>query len=381
MIRVLHVDDDAGFARLTAEYLERMSGRFETVTRGSGVDAVEWLAAEGNDVDCVVSDYALPDVDGLEFLDEVRAEYPDLPFIFFTGRGSETIASDAFAGGADEYIQKRGGADQYELLANRIENAVEQARLRRERKAIQERMELALEETSSLIYEIDPETGQETRHGPFERIWGLAPEAVPTSDAFYERALHPEDRDRLERRQQEAIEDPEVERIEVEYRTNPEHGEVRWLWSTAHVETAPDGHTRRLVGLATDVTERKERERQLREIEAKYRQLVEQNIVGIYLIQDGEFAYVNERLAEIFGESQDDMIGRSPYEWVVETDHDRLRENVRKRLDGETDDLRFTLRGKRADGEEIEFEVHGERVEVGGRPALLGTLRDVTDGA
>lgn len=54
----------------------------------------------------------------------IRQHYPDLPFILFTGRGSEEIASDAIAVGVTDYLQKGTGTDQYEVLANRIENAV-----------------------------------------------------------------------------------------------------------------------------------------------------------------------------------------------------------------------------------------------------------------
>ncbi|MFB6311944.1 MAG: PAS domain S-box protein, partial [Salinirussus sp.] len=67
-------------------------------------------------------------MDGLEFLETVRDEHPELPFILFTGQGSEEVASDAITAGATDYLQKGSGTDQYELLANRIVNAVEKYR-------------------------------------------------------------------------------------------------------------------------------------------------------------------------------------------------------------------------------------------------------------
>jgi signal transduction histidine kinase len=54
----------------------------------------------------------------------VRADYPDLPFILYTGRGSEEVASEAISAGATDYLQKQSGTEQCELLANRIRNAV-----------------------------------------------------------------------------------------------------------------------------------------------------------------------------------------------------------------------------------------------------------------
>jgi DNA-binding NtrC family response regulator len=72
----------------------------------------------------IISDYDMPGMDGLEFLRTVRETRPDLPFILFTGKGSEAVASEAIAADVTHYFQKRSGPEQYELLANRIENAV-----------------------------------------------------------------------------------------------------------------------------------------------------------------------------------------------------------------------------------------------------------------
>ena len=129
-IRVLHVDNEPDFSDLTAEFLERENEQF-------AVDAAERAAAgldrlAGTDYDCVVSDYEMPGCNGVEFLRTVREEHPELPFILYTGRGSEAVASEAISAGVTDYLQKETGTEQYAVLANRIENAVGRQRTERE---------------------------------------------------------------------------------------------------------------------------------------------------------------------------------------------------------------------------------------------------------
>jgi len=125
-IHVVHVDDDAAFASMTAEHLERADDRVR-VTTATTVDAgLEIIETEA--VDCVVSDYDMATTDGLTFLETVRDRFGDLPFVLFTGEGSESVASEAIASGVTDYLRKGGGVDRYEVLANRLVTAVSRRR-------------------------------------------------------------------------------------------------------------------------------------------------------------------------------------------------------------------------------------------------------------
>ncbi|TKX52092.1 response regulator, partial [Halorubrum sp. SP3] len=117
-IRVLYVDDEPEFAEMAATFLGREDDRFDVEIVSSGTEGSARLADES--FDCVISDYDMPGQNGIEFLETVRDDHPDLPFILHTGKGSEEVASDAISAGVTDYIQKSGSADQYALLANRI---------------------------------------------------------------------------------------------------------------------------------------------------------------------------------------------------------------------------------------------------------------------
>ena len=122
-IDVLHVDDNLEFADLASTFVERYDDRLSVEVETSVQAAVSSL--HNVTYDCIVSDYEMPQQNGIEFLEAVRELYPNIPFILFTGKGSEAIASEAISAGVTDYLQKDSGTEQYELLANRISNATE----------------------------------------------------------------------------------------------------------------------------------------------------------------------------------------------------------------------------------------------------------------
>ncbi|MFL5434819.1 MAG: EAL domain-containing protein [Myxococcales bacterium] len=119
----------------------------------------------------------------------------------------------------------------------------------------------------------------------------------------------------------------------------------------------------------------------LRASEDRFRALVEQSIVGIFLIQDGKVVYANPKFAAIYGYRQEDFLhGGIPIEELTyEPDVPAVRDLVRRELAGEAVGLLETYRGKRKDGTAIEVEAHGALTELSGRPAVIGTLLDVTE--
>ncbi|MCX7855709.1 MAG: GAF domain-containing protein, partial [Anaerolineae bacterium] len=100
----------------------------------------------------------------------------------------------------------------------------------------------------------------------------------------------------------------------------------------------------------------------------------------IYLIQDGLLRYVNPAGARMFGYEPEELIDRlSPLDVVAPEDRERVTENIRRRLTDEVLSIRYTIQGLRKDGSRFPCEVLGTRVEYRGRPAILGTLVDLTD--
>ncbi|MFD1572415.1 response regulator [Halorubrum laminariae] len=166
-IRVIHVEDDSAFADLTASYLDRLDPRFEHQSTRTIADAKRRF--EAGPVDAVVSDYDLPDGTGIDFLEDVRETDPELPFVLFTGKGSEEVASEAISAGVTDYLQKRGSTDQYEVLINRIRNAVDHHRLSEH----VERSVAALEAASEPIAILDSDGTYLFANDPYASVYGV----------------------------------------------------------------------------------------------------------------------------------------------------------------------------------------------------------------
>jgi PAS domain S-box-containing protein len=123
MYAVLYVDDEPDLLELGKTYLE-ISGEF-TVETAHSVAEAERILATGT-FDAIISDYHMPDKDGIDFLKQVRSTIGDIPFILFTGRGREDVVIDAINNGADSYLQKGGDASaQFAELMHKMRKAIE----------------------------------------------------------------------------------------------------------------------------------------------------------------------------------------------------------------------------------------------------------------
>lgn len=124
------MDDEPGLTDIAKRFLER-SGNCKVVISNSAADALLMLKKEQYDV--VVSDYLMPDMDGITFLKAVRSVNTTIPFIVFTGKGREEVVIEALNYGADFYLQKGGDpAAQFTELQSKIKMGVEQRRTQAE---------------------------------------------------------------------------------------------------------------------------------------------------------------------------------------------------------------------------------------------------------
>jgi len=145
-MRVLCIDDDAAFCDLQAHFLEQVDPDIEVETVTDPTAAVDRLDDRWS-YECVVCDYDMPGMTGLDVYEAIAEAYPNLPFILHTGKGSEEIASEAISAGVTDYLQKGSGTEHYELLANRIGEYVERYRTSRQQTLTEQRYQRLVEQS------------------------------------------------------------------------------------------------------------------------------------------------------------------------------------------------------------------------------------------
>ncbi len=376
-IHVLHVDDDEAFGDLASTYLERVEPRLDVTAVTTTTDALTHLAE--HDVDCVVSDYDMPDVNGIEFLETVREDYPELPFVLFTGKGSEEVARDAISAGVTDYLQKEAGTDQYTVLANRVQNAVEKRRSERALDERNRRLETLISNLPGMVYRCrnDPDWPMEFVGGECDQLTGYAAAALEAGDVVWgEEIIHADDRESMWTAVQDALDDREP--FEVTYRIRTRDGNQKHVWERGRGIYDADGALRGIEGFITDITQQRERQYRLERDSERLEALFENSpdMVNIH-DADGVIVDANERICEELGYTADDLVGKTV--WDVDTTTDR--ESVMAMEAGmERGNLRrFEAEFERADGSTFPVEVHLAQLVVDGDRQFLAISRDVSE--
>jgi len=257
-IRVVHVDGDGPFVERTATWLEAEGDAIAVTTATGAAEGLDHLEEEP--VDCVVSEYDVPGTDGLGFLRQVRERSPGLPFLLYTGRGSEEIASEAIAAGVTDYLRKESGAetDQYAVLVNRIEEVVSRYRAERAVEETREQFQRLVEHSADVVSILDADGRWEYLSPSAECVLGYEPEELIGEVGFD--YVHPDDRPDAMETFARVTDSDHVSTVEFRF----DHPSEGWIWLENRVRNLVDDpvvggfvvHTR-------DVTDRKRSQQEL----------------------------------------------------------------------------------------------------------------------
>lgn len=275
--------------------------------------------------------------------------------------------------------------------------------------------------TPSILYIYDL-TGPRITYTNYkiESILGYSPAHVMDKGRnFFEDYIHPGDLQKLRKTYQRYADAKDEEILNSEYRIRNSSGQWRWFRShdvifarddknrvtevlgsafditdrklleeelkkySGHLEELVDMRTTELqrtnLKLKSEINERARAERSIIDAEEKFRSLVENALIGIYILQDGQYRYVNPRYEEIFGYERGEMSNIDIWSVVSPEDLVMVRENIRKRIDNEVASIQYTYKAIRKDGGLINVEVCGSKMMYDGKVAIIGTLQDITE--
>lgn len=256
--------------------------------------------------DIIITDYLMPGMTGIEFLETLRLAEINTPVIMITGQGDENIAVQAMKLGAWDYLVK--SADFFTLLPSVIEKVARERRLKASLRESERRFQDLAERTSDWIWEIDTEGRILYCNSVVEEILGYVPGDM-TGKHFFDFWLDG-NKDSVRKRVLETF----SARKSV---SSLEHELVDRNGKTVVVETngvpffSPEGNLLGYRGVHRDISARKQAEQALRESEIKFRSIFEESPIGIELYDsNGRLIDANRACLDIFGVgSLNDIIG------------------------------------------------------------------------
>nr|WP_321353287.1 PAS domain S-box protein [uncultured Methanoregula sp.] len=354
LYRILYVDDEISLLELGKLFLEA-SGDFTVVTALSAAEAIRLLEQEK--FDAIVSDYQMPDMDGIQFLTEVRLRFGPVPFILFTGRGREEIVIQALNSGADFYLQKGGEPKaQYAELAHKVKAAALRKRAEDLLRMSEERYREFFTISRDSIFITTPDGRWIDFNDALMEMIGYTDRDEMSKLPVLSIYADPEDRPRFL-----ALVERQGYVKEYPLRLKQRDGTViDTLFTTVPVRN-PDGSLKAFLGTIRDVTEMKriaedarrsheelaasyeqitateeelrqtldnltEQERIVRESEENYRTVFENTGTAMVVIEESRIiSLANSEFTKLSGFSIDEVVGKKTWsEFVVKDDLDRM---------------------------------------------------------
>ena len=316
---------------MAAAALER-EGRLVVETTGGPAAALD--AFVPGRFDCVVSDYDMGEQTGLDLFEAVRERDPAVPFVLYTATSAPGLPRDALDAGVTDFVRKRGESVEFAVLANRVERLVG-------RPAATETDDLGavLGALPDPVFVLDEGLRLVRWNDEFERRRERALSAGDSIEEFVDLVDH----DAAAGHARRALDGAAPVQFEV---TVVDEGDAERTYEVRLSRlTVDDG--RRVLGVARDVTDRREAEQRSRETERRLRELAD-NTGDVLWIFDADFSealFINDAYETVYGADPDAVRddGQAFLDSVAPDDRDEVRAAMDRMCAGETVDMEYRV--------------------------------------
>lgn len=303
-MKILHLEDNPADAELTRAMLRTEDATCEIHTVSQREAFIG--ALQQQNFDAILSDYSLPDFDGISALELARRLAPDTPFIFFSGSIGEDRAIAALHAGAADYVLK----DRIQRLCPVIRRAIHEAHERRSRRAAEHQLQVSqaryqrlIEEARDAIFSLSS-TGVITSLNPaFGFLTGWPHERW--LGRHFSDLIHPEDRTFALERFQKVITGASLPAFELRVKTAG--GTAVFLEFTVTLNRDEAGALE-VLGIGRDITERRRAEQLARE----QAEIIDQSPAAIVITDlRHRVTYCNSGARQLYGLTTEELVGHT----------------------------------------------------------------------
>ena len=243
-----------------------------------------------------------------------------------------------------------------------------------QRKQVEEKFSQIINNLKEVLYIYDPNSDEFLFVSPsFEDVWEMPVERVLTDPMAYTEVVHPDDKEAFFEACRREHEDGDY--FNLEYRIVMPDGRIKWMWS----RNFPVLNKQRTVGIAEEITERKNIELSLRESEQKFRSLVEQAAEMLFLHDtEGKIIDVNRASVENTGFKREELLSMSVFDVDPDAKNRNDMQHHWKALTPEDPPATFEVRHKRKDGSIYPAEVTISKVVLSDGEYMFALARDIT---
>ena len=328
LISILIIEDNPGDQLLLRENLLGTNLLIDEIIMAETIaEGIQHLSEQNFAV--IFLDLFLPDSSGLDtFLELIKAN-SRIPVIIYSGLSDTQIALQAIAAGAQDFLIK--GDYTCSLLEKTVLYSIERKHISDALEESNKKYDLISKATHDMVWDWNLVTGEVYRNPEgWKKIFRTGEGKEMSKKEDWASRVHPDDRKKVETTLHEAINCPEQQLYESEFRIVRNDNTTGYIEDRGYIVRDGKGKAIRLIGASHDITDRKNKEEELKKLSL----VAKETINGVVIRdKDQKITWVNNAFTKIYGYELEEVVGKNPNSFLhgSETDID-IADDVKRQL-------------------------------------------------